>query len=66
MLLNKGYAVCLTGGDFGDEVAVHWLYAANDEDHFADYDQVVFTSIDYLEDYPRAINENMEILDKNE
>lgn len=61
ILLHNGFAVCLTGGDFGDKINVHWLYAGSDEDlHWADYGKVVFTNIDYIDDYPQAYNEQIE------
>lgn len=63
LLLKKGYAVCLTGGDFGDQIAVHWFYAGGEDLNWADYEGVVFTSVDYLEDYPEALNQEVE---KNE
>jgi hypothetical protein len=57
MLLKRGYAVCLTGGDIGDDVRVSWIYAGDtDSLMWADYDNIVFTSVDYLEDYPEAYN----------
>jgi len=58
-ILNKqGYAVLFTGGDMLDDVKVSWLYAgAEDNLDLADYDNVTFTSPDYLEGYPDAINE---------
>lgn len=57
ILLNRGYAICLTGGD-GDDVIVHWLYAG-DIGHlsYSDYENVVFTSTDYIEEYPQAYYE---------
>ena len=55
LLLKKGYAICLTGGDIGDNIRVNWLYAGDSEDlDYPDYDRVVFTSLDYLEDYPEV------------
>jgi hypothetical protein len=54
-LLGKGYAVCLSGGDIGDDIRVSWIYAGDcDNLDYANYDNVVFTSLDYLEDYPEA------------
>lgn len=65
LLLKKGYAVCLTGGDIGDEIAVHWLYAGTTENlDWADYGEVVFTKVAYVEDYPQAYNED--ILEEDE
>lgn len=61
ILLKRGYAVCLTGGDIGDDVCVRWVYAGDTEDlNYANYDNVVFTNIDYLEDYPKALGQDTE------
>jgi len=58
LLLRNGFAVCLTSGDIGDNINVHYLYAGYPENlKFADYDSIVFTSSDYLQDYPKAIND---------
>lgn len=58
LLLRNGFAVCLTGGDIGDDVRVNYLYAGTTDDlKYANYDEVVFTSTDYLEDYPSAIDD---------
>ena len=67
ILLKHGYAVCLTGGDIGDDVKASWLYAGTTENtEYADYKQVVFTSIDYLDDYPQAYNEDVPENDEEE
>lgn len=56
ILLRNGFAVCLTGGDMDDDISVHYLYAGYQEDlKFADYNNIVFTSSDYLDDYPKAL-----------
>lgn len=61
ILLRYGYAVCLTNGDFGDKVRLNWLYAGDvDELDYSDYNNVVFTSPDYLEDYSQALAESCE------
>ena len=61
LLLKKGYAICLTGGDFNDDVCVRWIYAGDTEDlNYANYDNIVFTSIDYLDDYPEALGQDIE------
>lgn len=61
ILLGRGYAVCITGGDFDDDVSIHWVYAGSDSDLcMADYNNVVFTNADYLEDYPQAFYEEFE------
>ena len=58
ILLKNGYAVCLTGGDLGDDIRVAWLYAGTEGNFdWSNYDQVVFTSIDYLDDYPEAYHD---------
>ena len=60
ILLTNGFAVCLAGGDMADEVAVRWVYAGTTNDtSFADYDEVAFFHIDYLEDYPQALEEEL-------
>ena len=61
VLLNRGYAICITGGDMGDDWNVHWLYAGDTGNlSWANYDNVVFTNPDYIEDYPQAIQEEYE------
>lgn len=63
LLIKKGYAVCITGGDVGDDVMVSWIYAGDTENlAWANYDNIVFTSYDYLDDYPQAVQEDMEEL----
>ena len=60
LLVKKGYAVCITGGGFDDDVNVSWLYAGSDKDlNWANYDNVAFFNVDYLEDYPQAYYEDM-------
>lgn len=50
ILLNRGYAVLLTGGDFKDEVRVDWKYAGNINDlKYADRKNIVFGSPDYVQ-----------------
>lgn len=58
-ILNRaGYAVLFTGGEMEGDVKVSWLYAGTEENlDWANYDMVTFTSPDYLEEYPDAINE---------
>jgi hypothetical protein len=58
-ILNRhGYAVLFTGGEMDGDVKVSWLYAGTEENlDWADYDMVTFTSPDYLEGYPDAVNE---------
>ena len=49
ILLNKGYAVLLTGGDYGDYVKVSWTYAGDmDNLEYADRENIIFSSSDYL------------------
>ena len=56
ILLKNGYAVCMTSGDFDDMIDVHWIYAGcADNLDFADYENIVFTSPDYIEDYSEAL-----------
>lgn len=65
ILLKRGYAVCLTSGDFDENIYVHWLYAGETENlNFADYSNVVFTSPDYIEEYPQAFYEDIELEEK--
>ena len=55
ILNKKGYAVLFTGGDMDDDVKVSWIYAGTTDNlDWADYDQVAFTNMDYIEDYPEA------------
>ena len=55
ILLNYGYAVCVTGGDFEDEYTIAWIHAGTaDNVDFADDTTICFTSINYIEDYPEA------------
>ena len=55
ILNKKGYAVLFTGGDMDDDVKVIWIYAGTTDNlDYADYDQVAFTNMDYIEDYPEA------------
>lgn len=67
-ILNKrGYAVLFTGGDIGDDVKVSWIYAGGtDNIDYADYDSVVFTSMDYIDEYPEAYYKDNDIFDDNE
>lgn len=55
-ILNKrGYAVLFTGGEMEDEVKVSWLYAGDSDNlDWADYENVVFTNVDYIDEYPAA------------
>lgn len=57
MMLKNGYALCVTGGDIGDDWKVSWLYAGTSDNlNYPDYNNVIFSSIDYFEDYPEAYN----------
>lgn len=61
ILIDKGYAVCITGGDIGNDVYLHWIYAGDTDNlSFSNYDNVVFTPADYLWDYPQAYYEDIE------
>jgi len=56
ILIENGYAVCITGGAFKDTYRLSWVYAGDvDDTKYADYDNVIFSSADYLEDYPEAV-----------
>ena len=56
ILIENGYAVCMTAGGFEDTYRIAWVYAGDvDNLKYADYDNVVFSSLDYLEDYPEAV-----------
>ena len=61
LLINKGYAVCITGGDLGEDVEVKWIYAGDENNlDWANYERIAFFGIDYLEDYPKALEEGEE------
>ena len=52
ILLKKGYAILLTGGDIGDDLRVSWLYAGDvDNLEYSNYDNVVFAPLDAWYDY---------------
>ena len=62
ILVNRGYAVCISGGDIGDDFKVSWVYAGSSEDSkWANYDGIIFTSMDWYEDilnyYQQEVNE---------
>lgn len=67
-ILNKmGYAVLFTSGDMDDDVKVSWLYAADVESlDYADYDNVVFSHMDYFDEYPEAYYKENGIFDDDE
>ena len=49
ILVKKGYAVCITGGDFEGEYTVSWCYAGTPEDlNFSDYGNICFSNSDWL------------------
>lgn len=49
MLLKKGYAVLITGGDIGDEYRIDWVYAGDFNNlKYANRAKVCFCSDDYL------------------
>ena len=55
ILLDSGYAVCITGGDFEGKYKIAWIHAGTTDNlDWADDNQICFTSIDYIEDYPEA------------
>ena len=65
ILIKRGYAVCITGGDIGDDLQVNWLYAGDgDSLDWPRYENVVFTSPDYIDEYPEAFYEDIELEDK--
>ena len=50
ILLKRGFAVLLTGGDYGDYVKVSWTYAGDVENlEYADRENIIFSSSDYLD-----------------
>lgn len=50
VLLNRGYAIMITGGEMQDESRIDWVYAGNHDNlDYAKRDMVVFGSNDYLE-----------------
>ena len=58
ILLRNGYAVLITSGDTGDDYCVSWIYAGNPKClNYADVNNICFTSIDYIREYPYAFNE---------
>lgn len=67
-ILNKmGYAVLFTGGDMDDDVKVSWIYAGDTDNlDWADYDNIVFTNIDYIDEYPEAYYKENGIFDDDE
>ena len=62
-ILNQhGYAVLFTDGDMDDSVRVSWLYAGDIESlDYVDYDNVVFSHMDYFNDYLEAFHKDNEI-----
>lgn len=57
LLNKKGYAVCVTTGDIGDTFNIAWFHAGDINNiDYADYGNVVFTHIDYIDDYPKALD----------
>ena len=61
ILVNRGYAVMITGGDCGNDYRIAWIYAGAEGDlHWADADQICFTHIDYIADYPEAYQKDYE------
>ena len=50
ILLKKGYAVLITGGDIGDEYRIDWVYAGDSNNlDYANRARVCFCSNDYLD-----------------
>lgn len=61
LLSHKGYAVCVTTGDMGDTFNIAWLYAGESGAlNYASYNQVAFTHVDFMYDYPNAYNADTE------
>lgn len=67
ILNKKGYAVLFTSGDMDDDVKVSWLYAGTVESlDYADYDNVVFSHMEYINEYPEAYYKENGIFDDDE
>ena len=67
ILNKKGYAVLFTSGDMDDDVKVSWLYAGTVESlDYAGYDNVVFSHMDYIDEYPEAYYKDNGIFDDDE
>lgn len=50
ILLKRGYAVLITGGDIGDDYRIDWVYAGSTDNlKYADRTNVCFSSSEYLE-----------------
>lgn len=50
ILLNHGYAICITDGDFDNLIKLSWVYAGEPGAlDYADMNNVVFSSQDYLD-----------------
>lgn len=65
LLNHKGYAVCVTAGDIGDTFNIAWIYAGDTGNlQYANYNNIAFTHVDYIDDYPKAWNET--VLGENE
>lgn len=62
LLLKNGYAVCVTGGHIGEDWRIDYVYAGDTENlDYADYQNVAFTSTDYMDEYYEAMcHENEE------
>ena len=67
ILLDNGYAVCVTGGSMDDEYRINWIFAGNIDDDldWADYDEIVFSGIDYFNDYVEAYNDEYNTAEEN-
>lgn len=49
ILLRRGYAVLVTGGDVSDEYRIDWVYAGDFNNlNYANRTSVCFCSVDYL------------------
>lgn len=68
LLLKNGYAVCVTGGHIGEDWRIDYIYAGDTDNlDYADYQNVAFTSMDYMDEYYEAMcNENEEDCNETE
>jgi hypothetical protein len=50
ILLKRGYAVLLTGGDIGDNFRISWIYAGNTSNlNWANRQNICFSDSEYLD-----------------
>ena len=61
LLVDRGYAVLMTSGEQKDDYRISWIYAGSTDNlKYADINNVCFTSMDYLWDYPDAVMKSLE------